>query len=191
MKMRPWPWALNGLAAMSAVVCVVSAAGWIRGYFATDFFDYIHGKWELTLVVIDKSILLHTVKSEHPQTPQGWTYDPAVPDPGYTAKYNPTIWGKLGFFTDRARGTDEIGPFVKNTVGVPFWLLCLVTAVPPLALVRSVRRRVLWLKSNRCLACGYDLRATTDRCPECGKVTAAKPPESARIVANPGGRKGG
>jgi hypothetical protein len=39
-----------------------------------------------------------------------------------------------------------------------------------LSSVKQRRRR----RRGMCPACGYDLRATPDRCPECGAVPAAK-----------------
>ncbi|HEY2584707.1 MAG TPA: hypothetical protein VGI81_02955 [Tepidisphaeraceae bacterium] len=46
--------------------------------------------------------------------------------------------------------------------------------------IRS-RRRVAWFQSGRCHACGYDLRASGDRCPECGiSVPAALPTQFLR-----------
>ena len=58
-------------------------------------------------------------------------------------------------------------------VMVPYWLLILLTAVLPtiwLVLILRHRRRV---RAGACLNCGYDLRATPDRCPECGTVPSA------------------
>lgn len=54
----------------------------------------------------------------------------------------------------------------------PHWLLCLPTAAVLLrAAVRWGRRRRRRLR-GWCIACGYDLRGTPDRCPECGVVSA-------------------
>jgi hypothetical protein len=70
-----------------------------------------------------------------------------------------TGWGKM----------PPITPATSS--GVPHWLVAAFLAVPPGA--RAVRR---WWARRRaalrgmCRCCGYDLRATPDRCPECGGV---------------------
>jgi hypothetical protein len=53
-------------------------------------------------------------------------------------------------------------------VVVPYWALAVVTVVMPACWI--IRRRPV--PKGRCPACGYDMRATPDRCPECGAVPA-------------------
>lgn len=53
----------------------------------------------------------------------------------------------------------------------PFWTVQLACAVLPVAWIRTRVRR--WRRSSAtglCGHCGYDLRATPDRCPECGTL---------------------
>ena len=55
-------------------------------------------------------------------------------------------------------------------VAAPFWFLCLLLALPSMTrvvILATVRRRHRRMH-GRCVACGYYLRATRDRCPECG-----------------------
>ena len=53
-------------------------------------------------------------------------------------------------------------------VRVPYWLPALVAAVPPAVWALRRRREARRVSTGRCHCCGYDLRATPDRCPECG-----------------------
>jgi hypothetical protein len=58
-------------------------------------------------------------------------------------------------------------------VSAPYWLIALAAAAPAAALLPGVLRRRAWRRTGRCSGCGYDIRATPDRCPECGAVPAA------------------
>src|SRR5687767_11495137 len=59
------------------------------------------------------------------------------------------------------------------------WLVSVVTLpLPALVLLRWVQRAKL-LSTGKCGSCGYDLRASPDRCPECGAVQT--PAEAADV----------
>ena len=64
-------------------------------------------------------------------------------------------------------------------VRVPYALLALLTGAAPVArgvaLMRE-RSRARRRRDRICAVCGYDLRATPGRCPECGLVPAAPTP---------------
>lgn len=63
----------------------------------------------------------------------------------------------------------------QTDIAVPLWAICL-----PLAgmSILTMRRR----ETGRCAKCGYDLRATPDRCPECGTIASERetPPDGFR-----------
>jgi ribosomal protein L37E len=73
---------------------------------------------------------------------------------------------------------EEAGDMPENcvAVAVPHWFLLSLLAVAPtgsLALILGKSRR---LHEMLCRRCGYDLRASADRCPECGQPVARHVP---------------
>ena len=60
-----------------------------------------------------------------------------------------------------------------RVISVPYWSIVLVTGAGPALWFASYvrhRRRRLRALAHLCPSCGYDLRATPGRCPECGSI---------------------
>ena len=55
---------------------------------------------------------------------------------------------------------------------IHYWILAIAAAMTPCFWLVRFHRRQLRIAAGRCLICGYDLRATHGRCPECGTVAS-------------------
>jgi hypothetical protein len=70
----------------------------------------------------------------------------------------------LGFYSE----IDEAGPFTFRYIQIPYWAAFAgALLLPTWGVFRFIFRRHRELQSL-CMRCGYDLRASPDRCPECG-----------------------
>lgn len=63
-------------------------------------------------------------------------------------------------------------PIVTRLIVVPYWWLVIPTGILPflwlVAHYPALLRRFGQFPEGHCASCGYDLRASTHRCPECG-----------------------
>ena len=166
---------LNFAAAVSLVLCVATAALWVRSRTVVDQFEHFNGGtgthtqvrslrgqivllkgWNSPLALVNGArIQTDRLRDEHDHR---WG--------------TPALWGTLGFYLDDGR--DGIGrrgdysDFQWVTVAAPYWAIVVGTAMLPAA---AALRRLRPGRPGLCPDCGYDLRATPARCPECGAVT--------------------
>jgi hypothetical protein len=62
-------------------------------------------------------------------------------------------------------------------IAIPYWLICCVSLILPVARVFARGLSPLRaVKVGLCRNCGYDLRATPERCPECGTPSTSSGP---------------
>lgn len=73
-------------------------------------------------------------------------------------------------------GGPDVCAVTSEWVVIPHWFICLACSVPLAAwlVCRRRDRRARWRAARGlCLRCGYDLRSSPGRCPECGAASTA------------------
>jgi hypothetical protein len=91
---------------------------------------------------------------------------------GYRSRHPPA----MGFITDIKDPSELVRWWETQREGwAPHWLVAGVFAMPPAVAFARRRRRTRQAARRHhglCPNCGYDLRATPTRCPECGTIPA-------------------
>ena len=175
-------------AALSALICLLSLALWVRGRFASDVWAS-HRFDPATRALASRSAeatngRLYLVRSTTVMPPgvvprlpypliSTWAHaagPPGAPPP----VPNPAHDGLLFFWeranTARRPATPRSFHVTAHTVaGVRLLPLAALAAGPPALwlLLRLRTRRAP--RPGCCPTCGYDLRASPERCPECGR----------------------
>jgi hypothetical protein len=168
-------------AAASMLLCVAMTALWVRSYSAADIVEYTNvDRLLLRKVCLGSGgglLYLYGERCEYqnPVAADQWMRAEGVQAGLAHRSERPDDWWgpEMGFFDAECRSwTDISGATSEALVVFPHWLASLLSAIiPTVWLVERLRRRRV--AGQHCLTCGYDLRATPDRCPECGAVPAS------------------
>jgi hypothetical protein len=169
--------AFNIFAALSFLLCLVLIYNWLLSYFPSP----------LRFGAIDGSLVILSWEGQVDPGPEFDPYNPASDKFSGVRLILERMVPKsdsrwLGF-----RYLTGGGMFMGVTyyiIGIPFWVLVPLCAILPVLWLRARRRQRHRSKFGHCLLCGYDLRESKDKCPECGAAIPAPQPltENPRAV---------
>ena len=83
-------------------------------------------------------------------------------------------WFGAGYLVKTLPGPSA-RPWIYRIFVVRYWLLFILALLPLFWPARLALRRWTRRRRGRCQHCGYDLRATKNRCPECGQTLPPQP----------------
>jgi hypothetical protein len=178
---------------ISLVLMLLFIAAWIRSYQGGDRIQYLAAtshasgtdqiKYDWMMYrgglhlrfSSDKNMLM--VESRHAGDADGWSVDRGF----RVTQGSPEIPGSpsyLGFaFVEKH---SPLSPAPARAMQmrslecvIPLWSLVLLLGILPAVWFPITLRRRRRARQGHCPACGYDLRASPDRCPECGSPAAS------------------
>jgi hypothetical protein len=157
-------WLLNGIAALSLLLCVATSITWAKsGYYL-----FMHAASicdnNASIVSINHGILQY-ISSLH-------THRPVTNSVTFISQERSgRQWPRYEW--DETWGRSSTGAL---HVRMPLWWLVGLFAILPIIRIYKypgLIRRERW-RQSLCPMCGYDLRGTPDRCPECGTIPPIK-----------------
>lgn len=156
--------------ALSALLCAATVVLWVRSYWKYEGVGSpTRNGWSYELGSERGEIEVSVAHWLAPIPNPDWTYIGTPLSPVMGSPWGPER--TFGFRSGRSLSLQEgsSAPFAEGRfIVLSDWLLVLATAIlPGLWLLHGCIQRGLH-RVGSCPDCGYDLRATPDRCPECG-----------------------
>jgi hypothetical protein len=167
------------LSALSLLLFMAAVSLWVRGQWVGDFIWHNGGRGATGVFIARGHVMLtrRTISTFNPITPgvgpPPWEISHERPPRDLLTTMN-DLYGS-GNYTRHAGFawgvTREAGLVITRDATAPLWPLILATIILPMITLRRVisdYRRRRRHGAALCPQCGYDLRASLERCPECG-----------------------
>jgi hypothetical protein len=158
---------LNGLTGLSLILAVLVAVMWVRSQWRSDavWTSTRAGLTRPRAIFLSNGLAISAVHWVTPAPISMASYRSGLPLHG--------SWDHSCLGVGWEKKSSPIASWTM--IAIPYaYLLALFSLLPAIRLFHWVRRRGL-NRPGHCATCGYDLRATPDRCPECGTLAAAPP----------------
>ena len=158
----------NIATAISFVLFIALLAIAARSYFARDIFGVQSSPYRAFWIEFPRGSIQFTsrtsTRAEDHRT--GWKILPPSNPSGVQTVMGFGLFHNPRLFIRDQSGTRWIG---MTLLVMPLWPWVALAALLPAA---WIRRKAKARRPHTCPNCGYDLRATPGRCPECGAIAA-------------------
>ena len=185
-RKRAW---LSEINIACLVFAVALAAGYVRSHWRSDAFSWLttHGVWQLQL---HRGGVFITF-AEFPRS-RGINLKPWITEHSDVAY----VWAESnvgGWSRQLVMGCGFVPGNGYSAVRVPMWMIFITLMLYPIWWYQHPQRRRRE-QFGICFGCGYDLRGSRERCPECGRpfyraTIVEPPPAPPRVLLNAAKRR--
>ena len=167
----------NGLTAVTALLFIAAVALLTQSYIRGDTIAYTNSSNRYILVTCQGRFALLRQESQlFSKVEQGWRWT----HPGRTSLGAESYWIETIVKQPRVRqllgfSWGELPNVASIFTGSILPIALSLVILPVLWAAGALLRKRAARRSGLCSACGYDLRATAERCPECGMVPRENP----------------
>jgi hypothetical protein len=174
--------AAHVLAALSAAGFVAVLALWVCSFFTAGSLIW-DAPGRILVVVTQRNLIGVRLYAAAQSTPRKlrltWFENPDSPgNYGLWDEFDPRLKKKwlflaprlgIGYYQDTSRYRWQTASGTNHSLYFPHWLAILILGIWPAWWYSRIWTRRRRARRGCCIQCGYDLRASPDRCPECGR----------------------
>ena len=157
-------WIFNAAAGLSLLLCLGTVWLWVDSHHSWRWVGH-QGRKRMTGIGSSEGRVQLIIRGSDPLS-RRWIYERRRAPSGHTVFY----YADRGVLRVERFGFSHMSGPSTHRFRVPHWFPVLLFAILPLVWVRRWRKRI---PPGHCQKCGYDLRASPTRCPECGTLIPA------------------